>query len=136
MLFRSWIKDLSAPDPTNLFNLFGLLPFDPAIWSSYLHMPAWALIMGLTMWFQMKMSPPSTDPTQRQMQIIMPPMFTYLMGQFAAGLVVYWTVNNLLSIGQQYLIMRRLGVPLDLGFKLPAALGGKSASDKSPPSQS
>jgi len=130
--FFGWIHDLAAADPTNVFNLFGLIPFDMPHW---LHIGAWPLVMGLTMWFQMKMSPPSTDPTQRQMQLIMPPMFTYLMGQFAAGLVVYWTVNNLLSIAQQYVIMRRLGVPLDLGLKMPSWLSSNATGDKPPPGQ-
>jgi len=107
----------------------------PIALPTWLHIGAWPLVMGLTMWFQMKLSPPSTDPTQRQMQIIMPPMFTYLMGQFAAGLVVYWTVNNLLSIAQQYLIMRRLGVPLDLGLKMPSWLSSNATGDKPPPGQ-
>ena len=119
--FFGWIQDLAVQDPTNLFNLFGLLPFEAPTW---LHVGIWPLIMGFTMWFQMKMSPPSPDPTQRQMMMIMPPMFTYLMASFPAGLVVYWTLNNVLSIGQQYLIMRRLNVPLDISFKLPSWLGG------------
>lgn len=129
--FFGWIQDLAAADPTNIFNLFGLIPLTMPAW---LHIGAWPMMMGLTMWVQMKMSPPSTDPTQRQMQLIMPPMFTYLMGQFAAGLVVYWTLNNLLSIGQQYLIMRRLNVPLDISFKLPAWLTNALGGSKSPPS--
>jgi YidC/Oxa1 family membrane protein insertase len=119
--FFGWVQDLAAADPTNLFTLFGLLPFEAPTW---LHIGVWPLIMGFTMWFQMKMSPPSPDPTQRQMMMIMPPMFTYLMATFPAGLVVYWTLNNILSIGQQYIIMRRLNVPLDISFKLPSWLGG------------
>lgn len=119
--FFGWIQDLAAADPTNLFNLFGLLPFEAPTW---LHVGVWPLVMGFTMWFQMKMSPQSPDPTQRQVMMIMPPMFTYLMASFPAGLVVYWTLNNVLSIGQQYLIMRRLNVPLDISFKLPSWLGG------------
>jgi YidC/Oxa1 family membrane protein insertase len=119
--FFGWIQDLAVADPTNLFNLFGLLPFEAPAW---LHVGIWPLIMGLTMWFQMKMSPASPDPTQRQVMMIMPPMFTYLMATFPAGLVVYWTLNNILSIGQQYIIMRRLNVPLDISFKLPSWLGG------------
>jgi YidC/Oxa1 family membrane protein insertase len=81
------------------------------------------LLMGFTMWFQMKMSPPSPDPAQRQVMMFMPPVFTYLMATFPAGLVIYWTVNNVLSIGQQYIIMRRLDVPLDISCKLPGWLG-------------
>ncbi|MEQ1868199.1 MAG: membrane protein insertase YidC, partial [Micropepsaceae bacterium] len=115
--FFGWIQDLAAADPTSLFNLFGLLPF---VLPSWLQVGVWPVLMGLTMWFQMKLSPPATDPVQQQMMTIMPPMFTYLMAQFPAGLVVYWTVNNVLSIGQQYLIMRRLNVPVDINIKLPA----------------
>jgi YidC/Oxa1 family membrane protein insertase len=78
--------------------------------------------MGITMWFQTKMNPPATDPVQQQMMVMMPPVFTYLMAQFPAGLVIYWTANNLLSIGQQYIIMRRMNVPIEMGknFKIPA----------------
>ena len=119
--FFGWVQDLAAADPTNLFNLFGLLPFEAPTW---LHIGIWPLIMGFTMWFQMKMSPPSQDPTQRQMMVIKPPLFTYLMASFPAGLVVYWTINNVLSIGQQYLIMRRLNVPLEISVKLASWLGG------------
>ncbi|MFM9862225.1 MAG: membrane protein insertase YidC [Micropepsaceae bacterium] len=115
--FFGWVQDLAAADPTSLFNLFGLLPF---VLPSWLHVGVWPVLMGLTMWFQMKLSPPATDPVQQQMMTIMPPMFTYLMAQFPAGLVIYWTVNNLLSIGQQYLIMRRLNVPVDINIKMPS----------------
>jgi YidC/Oxa1 family membrane protein insertase len=119
--FFGWIQDLAAADPTNLFNLFGLLPFTTPAW---LHIGIWPLVMGATMWLQMKMSPPSTDPTQRQMMILMPPMFTYMMASFPAGLIIYWSVNNALSFLQQYLIMRRLNVPLDLSIKIPGWLSG------------
>lgn len=129
--FFGWIHDLAVADPTNVFTLFGALPFEAPTW---LHIGVWPLVMGVTMWFQMKLSPPSTDPTQRQMQVLMPPMFTYLMAQFPAGLVVYWTLNNLLSIGQQYLIMRRLNVPLDISFKLPEWVSSAIANRKNPPS--
>jgi len=118
--FFGWIQDLAAADPTSIFNLFGLLPYSVPEW---LLVGVWPLLMGFTMWFQMKMSPPSPDPAQRQVMMFMPPVFTYLMATFPAGLVIYWTVNNVLSIGQQYIIMRRLNVPLDISFKLPAWLG-------------
>lgn len=118
--FFGWIQDLAAADPTSIFNLFGLLPYSVPEW---LLVGIWPLLMGFTMWFQMKMSPPSPDPTQRQVMMFMPPVFTYLMATFPAGLVIYWTVNNVLSIGQQYIIMRRLNVPLDVSFKLPAWIG-------------
>lgn len=104
--FFGWIRDLSAPDPTNLFNLFGLLPFDPTQWSSFLHMPAWAIIMGFTMWVQQKLNPPPPDPIQAKIFAWMPIIFTFVLASFPAGLIIYWAWNNTLSIAQQYYIMR------------------------------
>lgn len=102
--FFGWIHDLSAPDPTTVFNLFGLIPWDPP---SFLMIGAWPLIMGATMFLQQKMSPPPGDPTQAKMFLLMPIFFTYLLSQFPAGLVIYWAWNNTLSIAQQWFIMRR-----------------------------
>jgi YidC/Oxa1 family membrane protein insertase len=102
--FYGWIHDLSAPDPTTVFNLFGLIPWDPP---SFLMIGAWPLIMGATMFLQQKMSPPPADPTQAKMFLLMPIFFTYLLAQFPAGLVIYWAWNNTLSITQQWFIMRR-----------------------------
>lgn len=102
--FYGWIHDLSAPDPTTIFNLFGLIPWDPP---SFLMIGAWPLIMGATMFLQQKMSPPPGDPTQAKMFLLMPIFFTYLLSQFPAGLVIYWAWNNTLSIGQQWFIMRQ-----------------------------
>jgi YidC/Oxa1 family membrane protein insertase len=104
--FFGWIKDLSAPDPTNLFNLFGLLPFDPAALSNFLHMPAWALIMGVTMWVQQRLNPQPPDPIQAKIFAWMPVIFTFMLASFPAGLIVYWAWNNTLSVCQQYYIMR------------------------------
>ena len=105
--FYGWIRDLSAPDPTNLFNLFGLLPFDPAaLFYGYLHLPAWALIMGVTMWVQQKLNPQPPDPMQAKIFQWMPVIFTFMLASFPAGLVIYWAWNNLLSIAQQWYIMR------------------------------
>ncbi|MCB4820697.1 membrane protein insertase YidC [Roseicella aerolata] len=104
--FFGWIQDLSAPDPTNLFNLFGLLPFDPTQLSSFLHMPVWALLMGATMWAQQKLNPQPPDPIQAKIFQWMPIIFTFMLASFPAGLVIYWTWNNLLSIAQQWYIMR------------------------------
>jgi YidC/Oxa1 family membrane protein insertase len=125
--FFGWIQDLSAGDPTSFVNLFGLLPFVVPTW---LQIGVWPLLMGITMWIQMKMSPPAGDPVQQQVMQIMPIMFTFMMGQFAAGLVIYWTVNNVLSILQQYVIMRRLNVPIELidNLKWPTWLGGKAGT--------
>jgi YidC/Oxa1 family membrane protein insertase len=105
--FFGWIKDLSQVDPTNIFNLFGLLPFDPAAISPWLHLGAWPLIMGGTMFLQQKMNPPPPDPVQARMFQFMPLIFTFMLANFPAGLVIYWSWNNLLSIAQQWLIMRR-----------------------------
>ncbi|HYI85071.1 MAG TPA: membrane protein insertase YidC [Acetobacteraceae bacterium] len=105
--FFGWIRDLSAPDPTNVFNLFGLLPFDPAALSyGYLHLPAWALVMGATMWVQQKLNPQPPDPVQAKLFQWMPVIFTFMLASFPAGLVIYWAWNNLLSIAQQWYIMR------------------------------
>lgn len=102
--FFGWIHDLSAPDPTTIFNLFGLIPWDPP---SFLMIGAWPLMMGGTMLLQQKLSPPPADPVQAKMFLLMPIFFTYLLSQFPAGLVIYWTWNNILSIAQQWFIMRR-----------------------------
>jgi YidC/Oxa1 family membrane protein insertase len=101
--FFGWIHDLSAPDPTNLFNLFGLIPFDPP---TFLHMPAWAIIMGITMFLQYKLNPTPPDPIQAKLFAFMPLIFTFMLASFPAGLVIYWSWNNLLSISQQAWIMR------------------------------
>ena len=109
--FFGWIHDLSVIDPTNVFNLFGLIPFDPGIYSHYLHLGAWPLIMGATMFFQQKLNPPPPDPVQAKMFQFMPLIFTFMLANFPAGLVIYWSWNNTLTILQQSLIMRstRLG---------------------------
>ncbi len=104
--FFGWIHDLSAIDPTNVFNLFGLIPFDPSIYSHYLHLGAWPLIMGCTMFFQQKLNPPPPDPMQAKMFQFMPIIFTFMLANFPAGLVIYWSWNNSLTILQQTLIMR------------------------------
>lgn len=105
--FYGWIKDLSAPDPTTLFNLFGVIPWDPP---QFLMIGAWPVMMGLTMFLQQKLNPAPTDPVQAKVFMFLPIMFTFLLGHFAAGLVIYWTWNNLLSITQQAIIMRRMGI--------------------------
>ncbi|MGJ0454234.1 MAG: membrane protein insertase YidC [Methylocystis sp.] len=114
--FFGWIHDLSAPDPTNVFNLFGVLPFDPthvAIFGPYLALGVWPLLMGGSMWLQMKMNPEPADEIQKTMFAWMPVIFTFTMGGFASGLLIYWTWNNLLSIVQQGVIMKRAGVKFE-----------------------
>jgi YidC/Oxa1 family membrane protein insertase len=109
--FFGWIQDLAAPDPTSLFNLFGLLPFAaPAM----LHIGVWPLIMGVTMFLQMRMNPTPPDPTQAMIFTWMPVVFTFMMAGFPAGLVIYWAWNNTLSIVQQGIIMKRQGVKVEL----------------------
>ncbi|WP_108660730.1 membrane protein insertase YidC [Acuticoccus kandeliae] len=115
--FFGWIQDLSAPDPTSLFNLFGLLPYDPStvpVIGHFLMLGVWPLIMGVTMWVQMKMNPAPPDPTQAMIFNWMPIFFTFLLASFPAGLVIYWAWNNTLSVTQQYVIMRRQGVKVEL----------------------
>jgi YidC/Oxa1 family membrane protein insertase len=115
--FFGWIHDLSAQDPTNLFNLFGLIPVDPTIlplFGPFLHMGIWPIIMGITMWVQMKLNPAPPDPTQAMIFNWMPLLFTFMLASFPAGLVIYWAWNNLLSVVQQSVIMRKHGAKIEL----------------------
>jgi YidC/Oxa1 family membrane protein insertase len=105
--FYGWIHDLSAPDPTNLFNAFGLIPFDPTSIAPFLNVGLLPIIMGFTMFLQQRLNPPAADPAQARMFQFMPLMFTFMLAHSPAGLVLYWAWNNLLSVGQQWLIMRR-----------------------------
>jgi YidC/Oxa1 family membrane protein insertase len=133
--FYGWIQDLSAKDPTTIWNLFGLIPWDPSAapliggWlSGPLHIGVWPLLMGFSMWVSQLMTPTTgMDKTQAKIMQLLPLIFTFTMSQFAAGLVIYWTWNNLLSILQQYVIMRRFKVdnPIDGFF---ARIRGKSAA--------
>jgi YidC/Oxa1 family membrane protein insertase len=109
--FYGWIHDLSAPDPTNLFNAFGLIPFDPSTLSPFLALGALPIIMGFTMFLQQRLNPAPPDPVQARMFQFMPIIFTFMLARFPAGLVLYWTWNNLLSVGQQWLIMRQAAGP-------------------------
>ncbi len=110
--FYLWIRDLSAPDPTTIFNLFGLIPWTPpAIIPLVGVLP---LLMGITMWIQMKLNPAPPDPTQAMIFNWMPVIFTFLLASFPAGLVLYWAWNNFLSILQQYTIMKRQGAEINL----------------------
>lgn len=105
--FFGWIHDLSAPDPTTIFNLFGLIPWDPP---AMLHLGAWPLIMGVTMWLQQRLNPAPPDPVQQKVFQFLPIIFTFMLAGFPAGLVIYWAWNNLLSVAQQWTIMNRMGV--------------------------
>ncbi|MGQ0681918.1 membrane protein insertase YidC [Bradyrhizobium sp.] len=130
--FYGWIKDLSAPDPTTIFNLFGLIPFDPvAVFGAgvgaYLMLGVWPIIMGITMWVQMKLNPAPPDPTQKMIFDWMPLIFTFMLASFPAGLVIYWAWNNLLSVIQQSYIMRKNGVKVELFDNLKATFAKKPA---------
>ena len=102
--FYGWVRDLSAPDPTTIFNLFGLLNFTPP---SFLMIGAWPLLMALTMYLQQKLNPTPPDPLQAKIMTFLPLMFLFLFATFPAGLVIYWTWNNVLSIGQQWIILKK-----------------------------
>lgn len=104
--FFGWIRDLTAPDPTTIANLFGLIAWTPP---HFLMLGAWPLIMGVTMFLQQRLNPQPADPIQAKMFMIMPVVFTFMLASFPAGLVIYWSWNNLLSILQQWVIMKRQG---------------------------
>jgi len=115
--FFGWIQDLAAPDPTNIFTLFGLIPWDPTVMpviGGFLHLGVWPVIMGITMWVQMRLNPPPPDPTQAMIFNWMPVIFTFMLGTFPAGLVIYWAWNNTLSVAQQWFIMKRHGAEVNL----------------------
>ncbi|KQT76669.1 insertase [Methylobacterium sp. Leaf465] len=122
--FFGWIQDLAAPDPTNILNLFGLLPFAAP---DFIHLGIWPIIMGITMFIQMKMNPAPPDPVQAQIFTFMPIVFTFMLGSFPAGLVIYWAWNNTLSVIQQYVIMRRNGVKVELWDNLRGMFRRKTA---------
>ncbi len=127
--FFGWIRDLAAPDPTSIFNLFGILPYNPGavpVLGPFLMLGVWPLLMGITMWLQMKMNPEPPDPVQKQVFAWMPVIFTFMLGSFPAGLVIYWAWNNLLSVTQQAFIMKRNGVKIELWDNLRSTFSRKS----------
>ncbi|HXL68451.1 MAG TPA: membrane protein insertase YidC [Xanthobacteraceae bacterium] len=135
--FYGWIKDLSAPDPTNLFNLFGMLPFDPTVIpviGPFLHIGIWPLIMGVTMFAQMKLNPPPPDPTQKMIFDWMPVVFTFMLASFSAGLVIYWAWNNTLSVLQQSVIMKKHGAKIELIDNVAALFKRNKPPAATPPS--
>ncbi len=147
--FFGWLNDLSAPDSSSLFNLFGILPWAAPPTGSFLHLIFLGLLpilLGITMWLQQKLNPTPTDPAQAAIFAWMPWIFMFMLGGFASGLVVYWITNNIITFTQQYLIMRSHGHTPDIfgniraSFrKAPAAAGkaanapGKPAAPKAPP---
>jgi len=101
--FFGWIQDLSERDPTSVFNLFGLIPWDPP---TFLMIGAWPILMGLSMWVQQKLNPAPPDPIQAKIFMFFPIFLTIILAPFPSGLVVYWTINNILTIAQQWIIIR------------------------------
>ena len=131
--FYGWIKDLSAPDPTNLFNLFGLIPYDPTVipvFGQFLHLGVWPIVMGITMWMQMKLNPAPPDPTQKMIFDWMPLIFTFMLATFSAGLVIYWAWNNTLSVLQQSVIMHKHGAKIELFDNIKAMFAKKPDAGK------
>jgi len=105
--FFGWIKDLSERDPTSIFNLFGLIPWDPP---SFLLIGVWPCLMGVSMWLQQKLNPTPPDPIQAKIFMFFPLFLTVILAPFPSGLVIYWTINNVLTMAQQYIIMKRTTV--------------------------
>ncbi|MFD2236836.1 membrane protein insertase YidC [Aureimonas populi] len=120
--FFGWIQDLAAPDPTSIFNLFGLIPISLPL---FLMIGVWPILMGITMFIQMKLNPLPPDPTQQLIFTWMPIVFTFMLATFPAGLVIYWTWNNFLSIIQQSVIMKRNGAKIELWDNLRATFRRK-----------
>ncbi|MFQ8431314.1 membrane protein insertase YidC [Amaricoccus sp. W119] len=115
--FFGWIQDLSAPDPSSVLNLFGLLPWaapDPTSVLAILSIGIWPILLGISMWLQQKLNPAPTDKTQAMIFNWMPWVFMFMLGTFASGLVIYWVANNTITFVQQYLIMRSQGIKPDI----------------------
>ena len=118
--FYGWIKDLSAPDPLTILTGFGLFSWNVPEFLHFFNIGIWPLIMGVTMYLQQKLNPQPTDPVQARVFQFLPILFTFMLAPFAAGLVIYWAWSNILSIAQQYTIMRRHGTPIGRGKAKPA----------------
>ena len=115
--FALWIKDLSAPDPTSILNLFGLFPWatpEPGTLFAIISLGVLPILLGVTMWLQQKLNPAPTDPTQAMIFAWLPWIFMFMLGQFASGLIIYWIANNTITFIQQYAIMRSQGVKPDV----------------------
>ncbi|MCY4548347.1 MAG: membrane protein insertase YidC [Defluviicoccus sp.] len=130
--FFGWIQDLSAPDPLGILTAFGLIDWSIPELLQIANIGIWPLIMGGTMYLQQKLNPQPADPTQAKIFLMLPIVFTFMLGQFPAGLVVYWAWNNLLSIAQQWIIMRQMGVTIS--GQTVALPGGKTKPDSGTPS--
>jgi YidC/Oxa1 family membrane protein insertase len=128
-----WIHDLSAPDPTSILNLFGLLPWASPEVGTLLHFVSLGvlpILLGISMWFQQKLNPAPADPTQQAIFAWMPWIFMFMLGSFASGLVLYWIANNTLTFIQQYTIMSIHGKRPDLFDNIRKSFARKPAPDK------
>jgi YidC/Oxa1 family membrane protein insertase len=139
--FFGWLKDLSAPDPSSLYNFFGLLPWDAPATGTLLHLVfigVLPILLGITMWLQQKLNPAPTDPVQASIFAWMPWVFMFMLGGFASGLVVYWITNNTITFIQQYLIMWSHGKRPDIFDNIRSAKAAQAeakAKAKTPPAQ-
>lgn len=128
-----WITDLSAPDPSSILNLFGLLPFappDPSSLFAIVSLGILPILLGISMWIQQKLNPAPTDPTQAMIFAWMPWVFMFMLGTFASGLVLYWIANNTITFTQQYLIMRTQGYKPDVFGNIRSSFQKKTKPDK------
>ena len=128
-----WIKDLSAPDPSSLMNLWGILPWaapEPGSIMALIFIGILPLGLGVSMWLQQKLNPTPTDPTQAMVFAWMPWVFMFMLGSFASGLVIYWIANNVITFSQQYIIMSMHGKRPDLFGNIAGSFKRKSSSDK------
>jgi YidC/Oxa1 family membrane protein insertase len=133
--FFGWLKDLSAPDPSSLFNFFGLLPWDAPVQGTLLHLifiGVLPILLGITMWLQQKLNPAPADPVQQQIFAWMPWVFMFMLGGFASGLVVYWITNNTITFVQQYLIMWSHGKRPDIFGNIRSAKLAKAEAKAAP----
>ena len=126
-----WIRDLSAPDPSSIFNLFGALPYaapEPGSILALIFIGILPILLGVSMWLQQKLNPAPTDPTQQMIFAWMPWVFMFMLGSFASGLVLYWIANNIITFTQQYLIMRSHGAKPDVFGNIKSSLKKKAAA--------
>ncbi|ROU02613.1 membrane protein insertase YidC [Histidinibacterium lentulum] len=134
--FVLWLRDLSAPDPSSLFNLFGLLPWaapEPGSILALIFLGILPILLGISMWLQMKLNPAPPDPTQRMIFAWMPWIFMFMLGSFASGLLIYWIANNIITFTQQYLIMRAQGYTPDLLGNIRGTSSSTPANKSGPP---
>jgi YidC/Oxa1 family membrane protein insertase len=128
-----WIRDLSAPDPSSIFNLFGLLPYaapGPDSWIAFFSLGILPILLGVSMWLQQKLNPAPTDPTQATIMAWLPWVFMFMLGTFASGLVLYWIANNVLTFAQQYTIMLSHGHKPDLFGNIKSGFKRKPKDEK------